>query len=49
MKKNYSVNDNYLKVNFMIKKENWEKIQIQRFKQKKSIKAFMEEILEKNL
>lgn len=49
MKKNYSVNENYLKVNFMIKKENWEKIQLQRFKEKKSIKAFMEEILEKNL
>jgi len=49
MKKNYSINDNYLKVNFMIKKTNWEKIQLQRFKQKKSIKNFIEDILEKNL
>ena len=49
MKKNYSINDDYLKVNFMIKKENWEKIQLQRFKKKKTIKAFIEEIFEKNL
>ena len=49
MKKNYSINETYLKVNFMIKKELNEKIKIERFKQKKSIKSLMEEILEKNL
>lgn len=49
MKKNYSINENYLKVNLLVKKSNWEKIQLERFKQKKSIKSFIEEILEKNL
>ncbi len=49
MKKNYSINENYLKVNLLVKKTNWEKIQLERFKQKKSIKSLIEEILEKNL
>ena len=47
--KNYSINEEYQKVNFMIKKELNEKIKIERFKQKKSIKSLIEEILEKNL
>ncbi len=47
--KNYSINEEYQKVNFMIKKELNEKIKIERFKQRKSIKSFIEEILEKNL
>lgn len=49
MKKNFSINENYLKVNLLVKKTNWEKIQLERFKQKKSIKILIEEILEKNL
>lgn len=49
MKKNFSVNDNKIKVNFMISKELNEKIKLKRFQEKTTIKNVVENILKNNL
>lgn len=49
MKKNFSINDDKIKVNFMISKELNEKIKIKRFEEKTTIKNLVENILKNNL
>lgn len=49
MKKNFSINDDKIKVNFMISKELNEKIKIKRFEEKTTIKNIVEIILKNNL
>ena len=47
--KNYSLNDDYIKNTFMIKKELNEKLKLKRFQEKTTIKNLIENILKKNL
>lgn len=49
MKKNFSINDDKIKVNFMIPKELNEKIKLKRFNEKTTIKNIVENILKNNL
>jgi hypothetical protein len=49
MKKNFSINDDKIKVNFMITKELNEKIKLKRFNEKTTIKNIVENILKNNL
>ncbi|MCR1815871.1 MAG: hypothetical protein U5K55_12855 [Aliarcobacter sp.] len=49
MKKNFSINDDKIKVNFMITKELNEKIKLKRFEEKTTIKNIVENILKNNL
>ncbi len=49
MKKDYSINEEYLKINLMIKKELIEKIKHKTQKEKTTIKNLIENILIKNL
>ena len=49
MKKNFSINDDKIKVNFMITKELNEKIKLKRFEEKTTIKNVVENILKNNL
>ncbi len=49
MKKDYSINEEYIKINLMIKKEIVEKIKQKTQKEKTTIKKIIEEILTKNL
>ena len=48
-KKNYSINEDYKKINLMIKKEILDKIKEKTKKEKTTIKKIIEEILIKNL
>lgn len=48
-KKAYSINDNYLKINLMIKKDLIEKIKTKTEIEKTTIKNFIENLLIKNL
>ena len=48
-KKNYSINEDYQKINLMIKKEIINKIKEKTKKEKTTIKKLIEEILTKNL
>ena len=48
-KKNYSINEDYKKINLMIKKEILDKIKEKTKKEKTTIKKIIEEILTKNL
>lgn len=43
--KNFSINEDYKKINFMIKKELQEKIKSKRQNEKTTIKAIIEKIL----
>lgn len=47
--KNYSINEEYQKINLMIKKELIEKIKLKTQKEKTTIKNLIENILIKNL
>ena len=47
--KNYSINEEYQKINLMIKKEIIEKIKLKTQKEKTTIKNLIEDILLKNL
>ncbi len=47
--KNYSINEEYQKINLMIKKEIIEKIKLKTQKEKTTIKNLIENILIKNL
>ena len=47
--KNYSINEEYHKINLMIKKEIIEKIKLKTQKEKTTIKNLIENILIKNL
>lgn len=47
--KNYSINEDYKKINLMIKKEILDKIKEKTKKEKTTIKKIIEEILIKNL
>jgi tartrate dehydratase alpha subunit/fumarate hydratase class I-like protein len=47
--KNYSINEDYQKINLMIKKEIVNKIKEKTKKEKTTIKKIIEEILTKNL
>ncbi|WP_323658560.1 hypothetical protein [Aliarcobacter butzleri] len=49
MKKDYSINEEYIKINLMIKKEIVEKIKQKTQKEKTTIKNLIENILIKNL
>ena len=49
MKKDYSINEEYQKINLMIKKELIEKIKQKTQKEKITIKNLIEDILIKNL
>lgn len=49
MKKNFSINDDKIKVNFMITKELNEKIKLKRYNEKTTIKNIVENILKNNL
>lgn len=49
MKKDFSINDDKIKVNFMITKEINEKIKLKRFEEKTTIKNIVENILKNNL
>ena len=49
MKKNFSINDDKIKVNFMITKELNEKIKLKRFNERTTIKNIVENILKNNL
>lgn len=49
MKKNFSINDDKIKVNFMISKEINEKIKLKRYNEKTTIKNIVENILKNNL
>lgn len=49
MKKDYSINEEYQKINLMIKKELIEKIKQKTQKEKTTIKNLIENILIKNL
>lgn len=49
MKKDYSINEEYKKINLMIKKEIVEKIKQKTQKEKTTIKNLIENILIKNL
>lgn len=49
MKKDYSINEEYQKINLMIKKELIEKIKQKTQKEKTTIKNLIEDILIKNL
>lgn len=48
MKKNFSINEDKIKVNFMISKEINQKIKEKRFKEKTTIKNIVEKILQDN-
>lgn len=47
--KNYSINDEYMKINLMIKKDLIEKIKQKAEEEKTTIKNLIEDILLKNL
>ncbi len=49
MKKNYSINEDYQKINLMVKREILDKIKEKTKKEKTTIKKIIEEILTKNL
>ena len=48
-KKEFSINENNIRVNFMISRELNEKIKLKRFQEKTTIKNIVENILKNNI